>query len=433
MTNVNVVASYLNNIEPLNGANFPDWKGKVMTCLAWNDLDLTLREDKPAIAAGQTLVALEKWARSDCKAFMVMSQTISAGIKGAIPTKDAQGADLSAKAFLAKIEENFKSSFKTYASTLIMKLVASQYDGKTGIRQHFLNMCDMANKLKEMKMEISDGFLVYFIMTSLPSQYNAFKINYNTKKAIWSISELISYCVKEEERLKTEKMKDVVSMVHHMSISDNPPKNQHESGSSKQGQKKFKKKGNQNFGPRNNNKFKGKQSQDGKMLCSFCASSKHLQKGCPDFKEWLKQQGNIKIDVVSFVDELFLAYLSPNTWLIDSGVTVHISNLLQVFSTIRTIRRGERSLRVADGNMVEVEGVGSFSLELLGGFQLNLDDAIYVPSLKRNIISVSRLDKSRHVCEFATLFATLNFIILVLALVICKAIFICFLVMIIIL
>ena len=48
-----------------------------------------------------------------------------------------------------------------------MKLVASQYDGKTGIRQHILNMCDMANKLKEMQMEISNGFLVHFIMTSL--------------------------------------------------------------------------------------------------------------------------------------------------------------------------------------------------------------------------------------------------------------------------
>ena len=104
------------------------------------------------------------------------------------------------------------------------------------------------------------------------------------------------------------------------------------------------------------------------MLCSFCASPKYLQKGCPGFKEWLKQQGNVKIAVVPFIDELFLAYLSPNTWLVDSGATVHISNSLQVFSSIRTIRRGERSLRVADGNMVEVEGVGSFSLELPGGF-----------------------------------------------------------------
>jgi hypothetical protein len=44
---------------------------------------------------------------------MVMTQTISVGIKGAIPTKDADGNDLSAKVLLAKIEENFNSSSKT--------------------------------------------------------------------------------------------------------------------------------------------------------------------------------------------------------------------------------------------------------------------------------------------------------------------------------
>ena len=234
VSNVNAVASYLNNIEPLNGANFPDWKGKVMTCLAWNDLDLALREDKPAApAAGQTSPAIEKWERSDRMAIMVMSQTISAGIKGAIPTKSAEGVDLTAKEFLAKIEENFKSSSKTYASTLIMKLVGSQYNGQSGVREHILSMCDMANKLKDMKMETSEGFLVHFIMTSLPSQYAAFKINYNTNKTTWSITELISYCVEEEERLKTEKMKDVVNMVGNLGLNNN--KNQDEAGSSKQG------------------------------------------------------------------------------------------------------------------------------------------------------------------------------------------------------
>ena len=71
------------------------------------------------------------------------------------------------------------------------------------------------------------------VSQSLPSQYAAFKINYNTNKTVWSINELINYCVEEEERLKTEKMKDV-NMVGNLSISGTP-KNQHESGSSKQG------------------------------------------------------------------------------------------------------------------------------------------------------------------------------------------------------
>jgi hypothetical protein len=101
-----------------------------MTCLAWNELDVAFREDKPAApTGGGSSPALEKWERSNRMAIMVMTQTISAGIKGAIPTKDADGNDLSAKVLLAKIEENFKSSSKTYASTLIMKLVSSQYNG----------------------------------------------------------------------------------------------------------------------------------------------------------------------------------------------------------------------------------------------------------------------------------------------------------------
>ena len=246
MTNVNAVVSYLNNIEPLNGANFPDWKGKIETCLAWNDLDLALREDKPAApATGQSSEALDKWERSNRMALMVMRQSISPAIKGAIPTKSAAGVDLNAAEFLAKIEENFKSSSKTYVGTLIMKLVTSQYNGQNGIREHILGMCDMANRLKDMKMEISDGFLVHFIMTSLPSpQYAAFKINYNTNKDTWSISDLVSYCVEEEERIKTEKMKDVVNMVGILSLNGTP-KNQHESCNSKQGHKKNKSKGEQ--------------------------------------------------------------------------------------------------------------------------------------------------------------------------------------------
>ena len=61
-----------------------------------------------------------------------------------------------------------------------------------------MSMCDMANKLKTLDMAISDGFLVHFIITH---------------NATWSMAELISYCVEEEERQKAERMKDAVNMV----------------------------------------------------------------------------------------------------------------------------------------------------------------------------------------------------------------------------
>ncbi|GJS87980.1 putative RNA-directed DNA polymerase [Tanacetum coccineum] len=67
----------------------------------------------------------------------------------------------------------------------------------------------MAKKLKEMDMEISEGFLVHFIMTFLLIQFGPFKINYNIQKEKWKMSELIAMCVQEEECLKVEKL-DVV-------------------------------------------------------------------------------------------------------------------------------------------------------------------------------------------------------------------------------
>ena len=51
-------------------------------------------------------------------------------------------------------------------------------------------------------MAISEGFLVHFIMTSLPSQFGPFKINYNIQKDKWKMSELIAMRFKKKRDLK---------------------------------------------------------------------------------------------------------------------------------------------------------------------------------------------------------------------------------------
>jgi hypothetical protein len=63
-----------------------------------------------------------------------------------------------------------------------MKISISKYNGTNGVREHIMMMNDMAAKLKSMDMIIFEGFLVHFIMTSLPAQSGPFKINYNTQK-----------------------------------------------------------------------------------------------------------------------------------------------------------------------------------------------------------------------------------------------------------
>jgi gag-polypeptide of LTR copia-type len=63
-----------------------------------------------------------------------------------------------------------------------MKMLISKYNETSDVREHIMMMNDMTAKLKGMDMVIFEGFLVHFIMTSLPAQFGPFKINYNTQK-----------------------------------------------------------------------------------------------------------------------------------------------------------------------------------------------------------------------------------------------------------
>jgi hypothetical protein len=111
----------------------------------------------------------------------------------------------------------------------------------------------------------------------------------------------------------------------------------------------------------------------------------------------LNKQGE---DHVTFINEsLFLSYAN-STWWIDSGATIHIANSLQGFLTRRTLRRGERSIRVANSVEAEVEAIGELPLELNNGFIILLYNVLYVSSLSRNLISVSCLDDDGYDCQF---------------------------------
>ena len=83
------------------------------------------------------------------------------------------------------------------------------------------------------------------------------------------------------------------------------------------------------------------------------------------------------------------------------GATVHVANSLQGFRSTRTTLRSERQIKVVNGVQADVEAAGDVSLELVNGFMLVLKDVLFVPSLQRNLISVSRLDTDDFGCHFA--------------------------------
>ncbi|KAM3203091.1 hypothetical protein P3L10_030717 [Capsicum annuum] len=240
------LSDHMSSIPELNSSNFSEWKEQLQITLGCLDLDLCFRIDKPL----EECTNYATWEHSNRLSLMIMKSKIAKNIKKSIPDSTR------AREFLASVEREFKASDKPPIGTLMEIFTTKKYNGTSGVREHVVEMADMAEQLKSMDMIISESFLVQFILNSLPSQFGPFKISYNTNKEKWTVDELIVMCVQEEERLKREGLLSV-----HLVSQDY-----------------------KGIGP-NEGKQKGKKSPNhGNLKCFFCNEKGHLKKDSPKRK-----------------------------------------------------------------------------------------------------------------------------------------------------
>ena len=89
-----------------------------------------------------------------------------------------------------------------------------------------------------------------------------------------------------------------------------------------------------------------------------------------------------------------------DTWWVDSSATTHISVTIQGCLWSQPPNDGERFIYVVDDNKVAVEAVRTFRLCFKTGFFLDLFETFCVPTFRRNLVSISHLDKFGYHCSF---------------------------------
>jgi hypothetical protein len=157
------------------------------------DIDYAIRKDEPPAltdtSTATDITLYERWERSNHLSMMFIKTRIYAGIRGSVDQHEK------VRDLLKAIDEQFVTSDKALASTLIMKFSSLRLTSVRGVREHILQMRDNVAQLKKLEVEMSESFLVHYILNTLPHQYGPFKISYNTHKDKWSINELMTMCV----------------------------------------------------------------------------------------------------------------------------------------------------------------------------------------------------------------------------------------------
>ncbi|GMI70291.1 hypothetical protein HRI_000698400 [Hibiscus trionum] len=357
----------------LNGTNFKEWKRHVLIVLGCMDIDLALRQEQPApLTADSTPDAkrdFERWDRSNRMSLMIMKHSIPEAFRGTESEEITQ-----AKSFLDDLEQRFAKNDKVEMTSLLNSLMSMKYKGQGNIREYIMEMFHIASKLKALKIELSEDLLVLMVLVSLPAQFSQFKISYNCQKEKWTLNELISHCVQEEDRLKRDKTESA----HLASASkDKGKKRMYQNEAAK--------------GPAQ------KKQERVPINCYFCEKPGHLKKDCTKYHAWRAKKG---MNLILVCSEVNLASVPRNTWWLDSGATTHISVSMQGCLSYRKPNDGERNIFVGDGKSVEVEAIVHFRLLLGTDFYLDLKDTFVVPSFRRNLVSVSLLDKFGYSCSF---------------------------------
>ncbi|KAK4477741.1 hypothetical protein RD792_017002 [Penstemon davidsonii] len=132
-----------------------------------------------------------------------------------------------------------------------------------------------------------------------------------------------------------------------------------------------------------------------RVVCQYCDKPGHLVKQCrrllSAFQSLMPTNATAAPPSSHFPRANFAASNSggsPN-WLVDSGASHHVTNDLQNLA-LHSNYDGNEDLQIGDGKNLAITHTGSTSLPSSSSSFL-LNDVLYVPSMKKNLVSVYKL------------------------------------------
>jgi len=237
----------------------------------------------------------------------------------------------------------------------------------TPVRDHLLKLMGFLTELGTYGVEVDPELQIDIFLASLPDCFDNFVNQFNLNKLTMGHSDFLAAAVAAEEGIKSKGTS--LNTEHFLKPKGRiQKKSYHKGQTSSTGQKNKDKK----------DKPKGK--------CFNCGKPGHWKRDCR-----LKGESKMAGKLESHVVETLMSTCSPISWVLDSGSTNHVCNSLQGFRRIRNLSEGEVMLSMGTNAQASAKSVGDVLLYFSDNRCLVLNNVLYVPSFRRNLISVSCL------------------------------------------
>ncbi|KAK4386389.1 hypothetical protein Sango_2509500 [Sesamum angolense] len=391
-------------MEPLDGTNFKRWSQKLLIFFEQLEVDYVLFTNPPEITTQTT---------DTSTAIITTSLTDSSTREDELKAKYEKDNRTVRGHLLNYMTNTLFDLFVNHKSArTIWNTLESRYGGDDAGRKRYVvgkwlqfqivdgkSIMDQVHEYENIvadvlneDMKMCEILQANVLLEKFPPSWNDYRNHLKHKKRDLTLQELISHMRTEE----ANRLKDKEISNSSFSIKANlvEPSDSSKDRFQRKGQK-FKKNVQQKLHKGNDGKI-----QKNKCQCYCCGKTGHKAYQCYQRKDQQKtnQKQNPQLNLAETEEIIPAVVVEANLvenkvdWILDTGASKHFCANKELFHEFHEASDGE-CVFMGNSATAGVMGKGKVLLKLTSGKILALLDVLYVPSLRRNLISGSLLNK----------------------------------------